>query len=90
MRYPSLVLPPSFDHAKVVELIMTGGDGRTGEPTPTRTPPVYSVCVPVSRELVAYVRCPRWTPPYVFLLGVCWYEPVFRVSEHIWGVCGGI
>ncbi len=21
---------------------------------------------------------------------LCWYEPIFRVLEHIWRVCGGI
>jgi hypothetical protein len=28
--------------------------------------------------------------PVVRVSGFCWYEPVFRVLEHIWRVCGGI
>ncbi len=27
---------------------------------------------------------------WLYILPLCWYEPVFRVLEHIWRVCGEI
>ena len=32
VKYPSLILPTSFDHARVIEMIMAGTEGRTGKP----------------------------------------------------------